>query len=175
MGPVSLQEGSRDPYSLLKQPVRTHCSSIQSLRSLPEDLSLAAIVKSLVCICVVGHEGFPGGASSKEPPACQGKRHRRLGFDPWVGKIPWRRAWQPTPVFLLGESHGQRSLEVYSPRGHKESDTTEVTAHTHAVEHDFINNKKRSFGKGNMQYVSLKKWNIKPGLCPIHLNFLSPY
>ena len=40
---------------------------------------------------------------------------RRPGFDPWVGKIPWRRAWQPTPVFLPGESHGQRSLEGYSP------------------------------------------------------------
>ena len=50
---------------------------------------------------------------------------RRPGFDPWVGKIPWRRKWQPTPVFLPGESHGQRSLVVYSPRGSKESDTTE--------------------------------------------------
>ena len=47
----------------------------------------------------------------------------RLGFDPWVGKIPWRREWQPTPVFLPGESHGQRSPEGCSPRGLK--DTTE--------------------------------------------------
>ena len=47
------------------------------------------------------------------------------GFDPWVGKIPWRRKWPPTPVFLPGESHGQRSLADYSPWGHKESDTTE--------------------------------------------------
>ena len=43
----------------------------------------------------------------------------------WGGKIPWRRAWQPTPVFLPGKSHGQRSLAGYSPWGHKESDTTE--------------------------------------------------
>ena len=50
---------------------------------------------------------------------------RRLGFDPWVGKIPWRRAWQPTPVFLPGKSHRQGSLVVYSPRGCKESDMTE--------------------------------------------------
>ena len=50
---------------------------------------------------------------------------RRPGFDPWVGKIPWRRKWQPTPVLLPGESHGGRSLIGYSPRGHKESDTTE--------------------------------------------------
>ena len=46
-------------------------------------------------------------------------------FDPWVGKIPWRRKWQPTPVFLPGESHGWRSLVGYSPWGRKESDTTE--------------------------------------------------
>ena len=50
---------------------------------------------------------------------------RRCGFDPWVRKIPCRRAWQPTPVFLPGESHGQSSLEGYSPWGHKESDMTE--------------------------------------------------
>ena len=47
------------------------------------------------------------------------------GFDPWVGKIPWRRKWQPTPVLLPGESHGGRSLVGYSPWGRKESDTTE--------------------------------------------------
>ena len=45
--------------------------------------------------------------------------------DSWVGKIPWSGKWQPTPVFLPGESHGQRSLAAYSPRGLKESDTTE--------------------------------------------------
>ena len=43
----------------------------------------------------------------------------------WSGRSPWRRAWQPTPVFLPGESHGQSSLEVYSPWGRKESETTE--------------------------------------------------
>ena len=46
-------------------------------------------------------------------------------FDPWVGKIPWRRKWQSTPVLLPGKSHGQRSLVGYSPWGRKESDTTE--------------------------------------------------
>jgi len=50
---------------------------------------------------------------------------RRCGFDPWVRKIPWRRAWQPTPVFFPGKSHGQRSLEGYSPWGPKELDRTE--------------------------------------------------
>ena len=53
-----------------------------------------------------------GGAGSKEP-ACQCRRRKRCGFHPWVGKIPWRRKWPPTPVFLPGESHGQRSLAGY--------------------------------------------------------------
>ena len=72
--------------------------------------------------------GFPGGtevnnlpvnsreAGSVKQSPCQCKR---CGFDPWVGKIPWRRKRQPTPVFLPGESHGQRSLESYSPGGHR--------------------------------------------------------
>ena len=62
-------------------------------------------------------EGFPGGLDGKE---C-----RRPGFNPWVGKIPWRREWQATPAFLPRESHGQRSLAGYSPWGLTESDTTE--------------------------------------------------
>ena len=49
----------------------------------------------------------------------------KLGFNPWVGKISWRRKWHPTPVFLPGKSHGQRSLVGYSPWGCKELDTTE--------------------------------------------------
>ena len=57
-------------------------------------------------------------------------RDMKLRLDPWVRKILWRRAWQPTPVFLPGESHGQRSLAGYSPWGRSESDTSEVTAHT---------------------------------------------
>ena len=61
----------------------------------------------------------------KNTPANAGQK--KLVFNPRVGKIPWRRAWQPTPVFLPGESHGERSLEGYSPWGHKESDTAEPT------------------------------------------------
>ena len=70
----------------------------------------------------------PQWLSGKET-ACQCRRFKRRGFDPWVGKIPWRRAWQPTSASLPGESHGQRSLGGYSPRGHKELDTTEATEH----------------------------------------------
>ena len=68
----------------------------------------------------------PGGASDKES-TCQCRRHKRWGFDPGAGKIPWRRGWQLTPVFLPGELHGQRSLAGYSPYGHTESDTAEAT------------------------------------------------
>ena len=59
---------------------------------------------------------------TREAPIYQCRRHR---FDPWVGKIPWRRKWQPSPVLLPGKSHGQRSLEGCIPWGHKELDTTE--------------------------------------------------
>ena len=52
----------------------------------------------------------------------------RPGFDPWVGKILWRRVWLPTPVFLPRKSHGQRNLEGYSAWGCKESDMTERLA-----------------------------------------------
>ena len=56
--------------------------------------------------------GFPDGTGVKDP-ACQCRRHERLGFIPYVWKIPWRRAWQPTPIFLPGESNGQRRLAGY--------------------------------------------------------------
>ena len=69
------------------------------------------------------HKGFPGGANGKEP-TCHCRKHKRCRFDPWVGKMPWRKAWQPTAVLLPGESHGQRSLAGYSPRGRHESGVT---------------------------------------------------
>ena len=71
------------------------------------------------------HKGCPGGTSGKEP-ACQCRRHKRHGFDPESGR---RRARQPSPIFLPGESHGHRSLNGWSPWGHKESDWSDL-AHT---------------------------------------------
>ena len=73
-----------------------------------------------------------GELQETSPVAQQWRIHlqcRRQEFEPWVWKIPWSRKWQPTPVFLPGESHGQRSLAGYSPWGHKESDTTEAPEH----------------------------------------------
>ena len=72
----------------------------------------------------VGQVGFVGGSEVKNPSASGGDTGD-VGFNPWVGKIPWSRKQQLTPVFLPGESHGQRSLAGYSPWGHKEFDTTE--------------------------------------------------
>ena len=73
--------------------------------------------------------GFPGGTlggvSGKEP-TCHCRRHKSQ-FELWVGKIPWRRKWQPTPVFLPEESHGQRSLAGCCPWSPKEPDVSEVT------------------------------------------------
>ena len=69
---------------------------------------------------------FPDDASSKEP-AYVSKKCKRGGFDPRVGKIPWRRAQQPTPIFLPGESYGQRSWVGYSTEGRKELDINKVT------------------------------------------------
>ena len=81
---------------------------------------------SLLRVITKRHEGLAfinrsGGTVGKES-ACQFKRRT---FDSWVGKIPWGRAWRPTPVFLPSESYGQRSLVGHSPWGRKELDTTE--------------------------------------------------
>ena len=79
--------------------------------------------------------GFPGGASGKEP-ACQCRRLKKLGFNPWVGEIPWRRTWKPTPVFLPEEFHGQElgSLQsIGSLRvGHNWSDLACIYIYMHS-------------------------------------------
>ena len=66
---------------------------------------------------------LPRWCSGKES-AFRFRRCKRHGFSPWVGKIPWSRKWQPTPVFLSGKFHGQWNLVGYSPWGLKELDTT---------------------------------------------------
>ena len=70
---------------------------------------------------------FPDGSARIH---LQCKRHRRCRFDSWGRKMPWRRKWQPTPVFLPGRFHGLKSLLGYSPWVCTESDTTGVTWHT---------------------------------------------
>ena len=77
--------------------------------------------------CVV----FPSGAYGKEP-TCQCRSRKRQGFDPWVGKIPWSRKWQPTPVFLPGESHRQKGWGTTVHRVTKcQTGLKQLSAHTH--------------------------------------------
>jgi len=73
---------------------------------------------------------LPSRWRSGEEFACHCRRHRRCRLDPWVRKILWRKKWQPTPGFLPGKFHGQRSLAGYSPQSCKESDMTEYTRTT---------------------------------------------
>ena len=112
-----------------------------------------------VCVCVCVY-GFPGGASGKES-ACQCMRHKRYQFNLWVRKISWRRAWQPTPVFLPRESHGQRSLVGYSPWGCNELDMTEwlIPMHTHTMGYYSAIKMKLilSYADGLWRYYA--KWN----------------
>ena len=93
---------------------------------------------------------FPGGTSGKEP-TCQCRRHKRHQFNPWVGKIPWKRAPPPTPVLLPGKFHGLRSLAGYSPWGCKELDMT-VQLHFLMLETIAMKKNKaklREWGKGS--------------------------
>ena len=73
---------------------------------------------------------FPGSTVVKNLPASAG-RCKRHGFNPWVGKIFWRKKWQPTLVFLPGKFYGQRNLVGYSLWGHRELDTSEHTCIQH--------------------------------------------
>ena len=84
-----------------------------------------------ICITYTWENGLPWWLSGKES-ACRRRRHRRCGFDPWVGKMPWRGKWQPVLISLSRRSHGQKSLVGYRPRGCQESDTAErLSSHTH--------------------------------------------
>ena len=84
--------------------------------------STVCILRSCTLIVIIwkypNYQSFPGGATGKEP-TCKCRIHKRCGFDPWVWKIPWKRAWQLNPAFLPWESHGQRSLEGYTPPDHR--------------------------------------------------------
>ena len=92
----------------------------------------------------------------------------RLGFHPWVRKIPWRRAWQPTPIFLPGESHGQRSLEGYSPRGRKESDTLKrrTTHRTHELSPQVNELNTHDLTSATISFASLP-WMRTLETCPL--------
>ena len=104
-------------------------------KGLKIDWSIQALKPT--CPCIAQFQGFPGGSAVKNLLQC-----RRPRFVSWVRKILKRRKWQSTPVFLTGESHGQRSLAGYNPWGCKKSDTTEQLTHS-------CSKKKRQFKKMN--------------------------
>ena len=87
-------------------------SAVLLLGTFPGEMNTFIHKKTYIRIIVIA--SHPGSASGKEP-AYQCRRRKRHKFDPWVGKIPWRRKWQPISVFLPGKSRGQRSLLGYSP------------------------------------------------------------
>ena len=94
-------------------------------------IAFPAVSWAVICKCdlMLLRSGLPKWPSGKES-TCQCRRWNRCGFNPWVGKIPWRRAWQPTPVFLPGESHGQRSLAGLQSMGLQRLRHNWVTAHS---------------------------------------------
>ena len=100
--------------------------------------------------------GFPSGSDGRVRLQC-----RRPSFNPWVGEIPWRRAWQSTLVFLPGEPHGQRSYGQqqmgYSPWGHIESNTTEGLTHTHS---SFVNHAYVMQSPQNPRKMGLKSFRV---------------
>ena len=98
--------------SNLKYPVESQVSLELLLEKFTSELEILfdlAFIQTGVIMT------FQNTVSRGKEPACQCRRCKRLQFDPWAGKIPWRIKQQPTPVFLPGESHGQRSLVGYSP------------------------------------------------------------
>ena len=88
-----------------------------------------ALLPSPVEYLLLASISFPGGSEDKVS-ACNAQGP---GSIPGLGRFPWRRKWQPTPVFLPGESHGQRSLAGYSPQGRKESDMTKRLHTSHSL------------------------------------------
>ena len=96
--------------------------------------SLTRRAAACLSTCLLCSEGFLSVSVVKRSDACQ---CRRPEFNPWSGKSPRKRKWQPTPVFLPGKSHGQRSRAGYSSWGHKELDTTErLSMHMHTLHAD---------------------------------------
>ena len=132
----SLITGSFNPWAcflICKMEILVHISQ-DWLKNKFKNLKLPFKFPFMCNLMMYIHiQGFPDGSNGRVCLQC-----RRPGFNPWVGKMPWRRKWQPTPVFLPGGPHGQRSLAGYSPWDCTESEMTKhVQAHvcTHRCAH----------------------------------------
>ena len=118
----------------------SHLGHHKSLSSVPCAVQ-QVLISYLVYTWSYGHVwGLPGGTRGKEL-TCQ---CRRCGFYPWVKKIPWRRKWQPIPVFLPGKFHRQRSLAGYNPWGHNRVRLNLATKRQHMDTTIGMNNKYQS-------------------------------
>ena len=124
VSPASLQNVPREVIQLsILWTERDFSSHVLAFE--PIGFGLPFLCSTCCLRCLRYSSGFPSGSEVKNPPAMQ--KRLGYGFNSWVGKIPWKRKWQPIPEFLLGKFQGQRSLAGYSPWGHKESDTTKRT------------------------------------------------
>ena len=102
------------PFSM---GVLLSCGPLQSICALKPGVCALYPHRARSCTWAASREGEPGlpGDSSGKEHACQCRRHKRCRFNPWVGKIPWRRTWQSTAILSLGESQRERNLVGYSP------------------------------------------------------------
>ena len=132
-------EGGRWPSVLEKCQMTSHCQGKE------EWLSTFMVSTWGLPSCLVP---FPPGLTRWKSMCLQCRRHRRHRFDLGVRKIPWKREWPPTPVFLPGKSHGQRSLVGYSPWGGKELEMTEQLS-MHTKSNFTCTNKIRAGGKNH--------------------------
>ena len=99
---------------------------------------------------------------SDKESACKCRRYRRLRFDPWVGTTSWSRKWQPTPGFLPGKFHRQRSLVGYSPWGRKESDVTEWLNNTQTYDRRSSGQAESPATRGPVPPASRISFQVKP-------------
>ena len=142
--PASLAPAFLHPHGtahkhVKSQNVRTQISDPKTILENQISLFTPAVVitaflktRALEFLRVWGNLGFPSGSAVKNPPAMQ--EVQEMCVRSLSQEDPWRKAWLPTPVSLLGESHGQTSLAVYSPQGRKELDTTEASEYAHTLE-----------------------------------------
>ena len=137
---ISPGEGNGNPlqYSCLENPMDRGAwwATVHRITKIWTRLSNFTFTFTLLVIqipssykdaCHIGL-GFPGSTMIKNLPA-NDKQTRRHGFDPWVRKIPWKRKWKPTPVFLPGESHGQRAWRATVHE--VEKSWTQLSTHAH--------------------------------------------
>ena len=147
------KNGTKEPFGKAEietQMLRTHMWTPRR-----EKVGVGWIGK-LGLTCVHYFAGLPRWLSGKES-ACQCRRHRGQGHDPWVEKIVWRRKWQTIPVFLPREHHRQRSLAWYSPWSCRESDVTEwecVLTHEHKTDNCW----EPALGTGSPAQCSVLTW-----------------